>query len=146
MLLSKRNDSFEWELFDSCPKDMFREFLAAIFHKLIETSNIKIYIWRKRLQKKFWFSIRSSFGYLPKQPAIKSVFLPEKHLWFNFYESGPTFTFQYVFLNPFQDNFLFQYHLKGTIQYYVTLNLFFSLTHLYVTLRNNRLTLSIYVM
>ena len=30
MLLSKRNDLVEWELFDSCPKDRIREFIATI--------------------------------------------------------------------------------------------------------------------
>ena len=38
-------------------------------------------------------SIRTSFSYLWNQPSIKSVFLSEKRLWSNFYESGPSFTF-----------------------------------------------------
>ena len=42
-------------------------------------------------------SIRFSFGYLRKQPTIKSAFLAEIHLRFNFYENGPSFIFQYVF-------------------------------------------------
>ena len=40
MILSKRNDSFEYELFDSYPKDRFREFNVLIFRNLIKTSDI----------------------------------------------------------------------------------------------------------
>ena len=39
-MLSKKNDSFEYERFDSCPKDLFREFLAAVFRNLIKSSDI----------------------------------------------------------------------------------------------------------
>ena len=35
MLASKRNYLFEWELFNSWPKDWFREFIAAIFRNLM---------------------------------------------------------------------------------------------------------------
>ena len=43
MLLSKRNELFEQELFNSCAKkDRFREFIAAIFRILIKTSDIQI--------------------------------------------------------------------------------------------------------
>ena len=54
--------------------------------------------------------------------------------------AGPNFTFQYVLLNPYQTNFFFLYFytsLKGPFSNYVTLkNVFFNLTHPYVTLPN----------
>ena len=58
----------------------------------------------------------TSFRYLWKQPTIKSAFLSKKYLSFSLYESGPSHTFQYVFLNPFQANFFFLYLFKGTSQ------------------------------
>ena len=46
---------------------------------------------------------------------IKRAFLTEKHLRFNLYENGPSFTFQCL-LKQFQANFLLLYPLKGTTQ------------------------------
>ena len=84
--------------------------------------------------------IRANFGYFSKQPTIKSVFLSEKHLWFNLYESTPSFTFQYVFLNPFDASFFFLYPLKRTNQWLLNAkNVFlFNLTHPYVTFPNKQ--------
>ena len=68
------------------------------------------------------------------EPAtIKGALLSEKRLWFNLHDSGPSFTFQYVFWNPFHDSSFFLFFLKGIIQQLRNAkNDFFNLTHSYV--------------
>ena len=115
-------------------KVRFREFNPSIFCNHTKTSDIYIYLYlyiyiylylsiyiymhllKEEVTVEIRRYIRSIFGHLRKRTTIKSAFLTKKHLWFNFHKSGPSFTFQYFFLNQFQANFFFLYTLKGTIQ------------------------------
>ena len=94
-------------------KVRFREFNPSIFCNRTKISNIYIYIYaisegRGHSRNFALRYIRSIYGHFRKHTTIKSAFLTKKHLWFNLYRSGPSFTFQ--------ANFFFLYPLKGTIQ------------------------------
>ena len=125
MFLRKKNDPSEQEFFDFCPKIDLENSWQQSFQTLSKLLTFRYLCDVKRLKKKVTLAIlhcekseRPSYiRYIKsKQPTFKSAFLSEKYLWFKTYESGPSLTFQHLFLNPFQANFFFLLPIRGTIQ------------------------------